>query len=1426
MSNRTTSGFELTWGQATDSVTPAGLLEYRLVTAASHAAIDTVAEAASLSGPGVLMDWSAATLVKSLEGLGSSERLFLALLVRDKAQLTSLYPLAVGTTRDVTAPSAGTSVAVSSIDSTSAVVSWGSASDDFSPAEALEYRILISQDCSEIDTISEAAAQTGSSVLQEFSASPLPVTASGLADGTDYCVGALVRDQDGNRALYAPVTFSTLDSTVPSVGSQIVVTGMTTSTIDLSWGAATDNVTSQPLLEYKVVKASTLASIDTVQEAQLVAAESIVQNWSANDTSHQISGLNAGEQVAVTVLVRDQAGHIGIYPPQSLNSLPDAPSNVAASAGNGQVTVSWEASPGSTGYDLYFSTSSGAGTGGTRIADVTSPFIHTGRPNGTTVYYVVVAVNNGFASSASQEATATPNFPTVLQTEYSRGINPQSGKKTLTDSVFGYRWAFAATANGIFASASADGSSWSAPVSTGLVGTYQEFSVSYAQEGGVPYVLIAAIDRKDAVLARGALGAGVVTFGTAITVLQGNSTVFYHFPTVTVSTTGQVWFGAISYTGVTFAAQIRESVATVSGDLDSWLAAHSVGGQTTHPRGLSLLPLSAARIAAVMGQMDKVRSFVFDGTEWSEQSSGGDFSWLSIDGAPGFRMASDVVYAIAVMGSDLYVGGRFNGLMGGQGMQNVARWDGSRWNALGSGLELNNTVNALAVMGGVLFVGGSFNAIPGVPDSSRLARWDGSGWSGVPGASLSGQVYALASANGVLYVGGSFTNAGGIAEADRVARWTGSAWQALGAGVSGGTVRALHVSGNDVYVGGSFTAANGMGGANNIMCWDGSDWLVVGSNGLPGEVRGIAEAGGVLYVGGLFLDAGGDPAADYLVRWTGSAWARLGGGVSAAVYGLSSDGTNLFVAGAFFNVNGGALTDDKVGQWNGSTWVSVGSNGLVNDANVVLYENGMLHVGGNIPSRVQSRNVSAGTWKYHSLSGAPSLYPYDMVFFDGKLVVATGTLGLFGITGANCVAAWSGTQWSALGNGLSGGIVFDLEVADGKLYAAGSFTSASGVPGTSYLAYWDGSVWNSVTAQAPNSSVTKILINGPDLFASGPFSAVGSTPADKIARCDGTQWHALGPGLSHSAKAMTMWQGDLYVGGDFTDAGGLSSGDLVAGWSGTTGWFALGSGIPKSISYSVSAMEVYDNKLFVGGDFLNAGGVASADYVASWNGTSWSALAPVNASQAAPNGDVRGFYHDNGYLYASGTFTTIKGSSCAQLAYFDGTDWFCSALAPGVEGRFAFQNGQAYGAFNGAFHCSSTVARAGVERFDAVVDSSDVLHLALRLVNVSIVHQKWEGGSWSVPSTLVSSGGTEPQITYDPDSDRAAVVWRQSDGLSFKRMQTGTWDTNPSPLSLGAGLASPNCSLFNGPGAFWCAVLNLSVGSASPFSVLGVEGTL
>ena len=118
----------------------------------------------------------------------------------------------------------------------------------------------------------------------------------------------------------------------------------------------------------------------------------------------------------------------------SSGTQPAAPASVDALQGNAQVTVSWAMVPGAVSYNLYWSTSPGVSpANGTKLANVTSPYTHTGLTNGTVYYYVVTAVNSYGESPASNQVSARPSA-TGLPPATPAGLKALSGNSQATIS--------------------------------------------------------------------------------------------------------------------------------------------------------------------------------------------------------------------------------------------------------------------------------------------------------------------------------------------------------------------------------------------------------------------------------------------------------------------------------------------------------------------------------------------------------------------------------------------------------------------------------------------------------------------------------------------------------------------------------------------------------------------------------------------------------------------------------------------------------------------------------------------------------------------------------------------------------------------------------------------------------------------------------
>ncbi|MBU2699283.1 hypothetical protein Ga0466249_000362 [Sporomusaceae bacterium BoRhaA] len=94
--------------------------------------------------------------------------------------------------------------------------------------------------------------------------------------------------------------------------------------------------------------------------------------------------------------------------PYSPGTMVNVPTNLVATAGDSQVSLSWAEVTGATGYNVKHATTAGGPytTVGANVS--TSNYVDTAVTNGTTYYYVVTAVNADGESANSNEASATP----------------------------------------------------------------------------------------------------------------------------------------------------------------------------------------------------------------------------------------------------------------------------------------------------------------------------------------------------------------------------------------------------------------------------------------------------------------------------------------------------------------------------------------------------------------------------------------------------------------------------------------------------------------------------------------------------------------------------------------------------------------------------------------------------------------------------------------------------------------------------------------------------------------------------------------------------------------------------------------------------------------------------------------------------------
>ena len=460
----------------------------------------------------------------------------------------------------------------------------------------------------------------------------------------------------------------------------------------------------------------------------------------------------------------------------------------------------------------------------------------------------------------------------------------------------------------------------------------------------------------------------------------------------------------------------------------------------------------------------------------------GPWSAFGSNGA-GDGAINGAIHAVAVSGTDLYVGGSFTNAGGHVGANYLAKWNGFSWSAVGAPSALNDQVDAIVISGSNVYVGGRFTNAADIAKADHVAKWNGSAWSAL-GSNVAGTngalntwVQALAVSGGDLYAGGWFTNAGGIAQADYVAKWNGSAWSALGSVAAiapspfapSPAVDSLAVSGTDLYVGGSFIDVAGIVEADDIAKWNGSAWSALGSGdcntgcgAIDGAVYALAVSGTDLYVGGGFTNVGSlddsvPSPLDNVVRWDGSTWSALGsngagdGALGEPVYALAVVGTDIYVGGDLYDA-AGISTGDRIARWDGAAWNAMGSGGP--DGGAI---NGDVNA---LAASASGADLYVGGW----FTDTAGIMTADQVALWGPPIVVRKPDGRIRLgTGAyvgNNVYNTTGSSQSRTGSALRGHYVtFGISIQNDGTNADTFRVKATGTSTTKYgVKYYRGTI--------------------------------------------------------------------------------------------------------------------------------------------------------------------------------------------------------------------------------------------------------------------------------------------------------------------------------------------------------------------------------
>ncbi len=300
-------------------------------------------------------------------------------------------------------------------------------------------------------------------------------------------------------------------------------------------------------------------------------------------------------------------------------------------------------------------------------------------------------------------------------------------------------------------------------------------------------------------------------------------------------------------------------------------------------------------------------------------------------------------------------------------------------------------------------------------------------------------------------------------------------------------------------------------------------------------------------------------------------------------------------------------------------------------------------VGNGMPSAVYALEAfgdhlyAGGTF---SLAGTPS--SYYLARWDGQAWGNTGGLisfmaadGLYSndtalfIGDGGRVRLWNGTAWSNLTGTTSSSFnstVYSMAHLGDTLYVGGFFSSPF-----ARVAKWNGTAYEDL-AGGCNAQVSCLRPWDGSLFVGGNFTTAGGAPANRTARWNGSAWEAMGNGVNDDVFTHCVFRDTLYIGGRFTQANGQPA-SRVAKWNGSE-WVRVGG----TLNDFVTAMTVYRDQLYIGGAFT------SPSRIARLQGQSWVAVG------GGVDNNVRTMevFHDS--LFIGGSFTTAGGAPISRVA--------------------------------------------------------------------------------------------------------------------------------------------------------------------------------
>lgn len=310
------------------------------------------------------------------------------------------------------------------------------------------------------------------------------------------------------------------------------------------------------------------------------------------------------------------------------------------------------------------------------------------------------------------------------------------------------------------------------------------------------------------------------------------------------------------------------------------------------------------------------------------------------------------VNGITRYNADIYITGFFN-TAGNKTVNSIARWDGTSWYNIGTGLKgIDGNKGGgigLKLINNELYVFGGFDSVAGIAANS-IAKYDGSNWNAVHNFPViptdigaKNRINDISYYNNELYVCGNLNNLP-IGTIFNIVKWDGTNWISVGSGIRGSIVfvNKMLVYHNELIVAGLYSKNDDPNNpGNNIAKWDGNQWSELGE-GVDGAIHDMKVHNDTLYVCGAFKHASGIPA-DGIAKWDGSKWCGFGTTFDNTVGTLEFYRDTLYIGGGFWTINGDSI--QFLAKWTGGNYIDTCGNTTSAEEidneinNIVIYPN-------------------------------------------------------------------------------------------------------------------------------------------------------------------------------------------------------------------------------------------------------------------------------------------------------------------------------------------------------------------------------------------------------------------------------------------------------------------------------------------------------